>query len=189
MPFVAARRGTSGACAPAPHPPGRRSSAPPIIPNFTPTSGAVIVGGVEMAASLPGVISCSRPRATGSLPAVADTGAQVSVRVAYFLGDLGISQRQLQATPTTVTHVLPGAACDSWEPSPVRSPWGLSPPQSCIYIAEGVQQLYLSLKACKALPWSITPSRAPFHPPVCVLSSHQTPHKTHVPRNRHLTNL
>ncbi|KAG0694038.1 hypothetical protein GWK47_027307 [Chionoecetes opilio] len=58
----------------------------------------------------------------------------------------------------------------------------------CIYIAEGVQQLYLSLKACKALRLVHHTFPRPFHPPVCVLWSHQTPHKTHVARNRHLTN-
>ncbi|KAG0711217.1 hypothetical protein GWK47_021093 [Chionoecetes opilio] len=59
----------------------------------------------------------------------------------------------------------------------------------CIYIAEGVQQLYLSLKACKALRLVHHTFPRPLSPPVCVLWSHQTPHKTHVARNRHLTNL
>ncbi|KAG0718159.1 hypothetical protein GWK47_000807 [Chionoecetes opilio] len=122
---------------------------------------------MEMAASLPVVISCSRPRVSCPYTAVADTGAQVSVAGRLLLGDLGISQRQLQATPTAVTHVA-GGSMRLLGTITCQVSVGTVSTTECIYIAEGVQQLYLSLKAARPFAWSITPSRAPFtHQCVC----------------------
>ncbi|KAG0726001.1 hypothetical protein GWK47_037487 [Chionoecetes opilio] len=148
MPLLAARRGNFWRLCPALTPQG--GARPPVHhSNFTPTSGCVIVGGVEMAASLPVVISCSRPRVSCPYSSGGHWGASVCAG-RLLLGDLGISQRQLQATPTAVTHVA-GGSMPLLGTIPVRSPWGTVSTTECIYIAEGVQQLYLSLKACKAL--------------------------------------
>ena len=103
-----------------------------------------------MTASLPVVISCSRPCATCSYTAVADTGVQVSVANRLLLGDLGISQRQLQTTPMAVTHVTGGSKCLLGTITCQVSVGTVSITEH-IYIAEDVQQLYLSLKVCKAL--------------------------------------
>ncbi|KAG0720921.1 hypothetical protein GWK47_047473 [Chionoecetes opilio] len=146
--------------------------------NFTPTSGAVIVGGVEMAASLPVVISCSRPRATCPYTAVADTGAQVSVAGRLLLGDLGISQRQLQATSTAVTHVA-GGSMRFLGTITCQVSVGTVSTTECIYIAEGVQQLYLSLKACKALRLVHHTFPRPLSPTsVCAVEPSDTPQDT-----------
>ena len=66
------------------------------------------------------------------------------------MGDLDISQRQLQATPTVVTHIAGGSMCLLGTITCQVSVGTVSTIER-IYIAEGVQQLYLSLKACKAL--------------------------------------
>ncbi|KAG0712824.1 hypothetical protein GWK47_017580 [Chionoecetes opilio] len=145
--------------APVAHPFIRTSPLPP---------GAVIVGGVEMG----GVAARGDQLLTGpsrhvSYTAVADTGAQVSVAGRLLLGDLGISQRQLQATPTAVTHVA-GGSMGLLGTITCQVSVGTVSTTECIYIAQGVQQLYLSLKACKPFAWSITPSAPPFTPTKCV---------------------
>ena len=65
------------------------------------------------------------------------------------MGDLGISQRQLQATPMAATHVA-GGSMRLLGIITCQVSVGTVSTTERIYIAEGVQQLYLSLKACKA---------------------------------------
>ncbi|KAG0722524.1 hypothetical protein GWK47_044339 [Chionoecetes opilio] len=117
-----------------------------------------------------------------------DTGAQVSVGVAYCWGTSAYPKSAPGYTPRQHPRCR-GSMRLRGKPSPS----GLR--GDCLHHrvhlhSEGVQQLYLSSRHARPFAWSITPSRAPFHPPVCVLWSHQTPHKTHVAReNRHRTNL
>ncbi|XP_063859146.1 uncharacterized protein LOC135100114 [Scylla paramamosain] len=114
------------------------------------TSNAVIVGGVEATADLSVRIVCPWPQAECCTTAVADTGAQVCIAGRPLLESLGIPLGQLHASPRTVSHVAGGGVkllgsltCE------VRV--GAITTSECVYIAEGVQRLYLSLGACRAL--------------------------------------
>ncbi|KAG0712342.1 hypothetical protein GWK47_018723 [Chionoecetes opilio] len=102
-----------------------------------------------MAASLPVVISCSRPRATCPLHSMRTLWRKCLWRVAYCWGTSAYPNvapgythgshprcRGQHATPGN--HHLSGLRGDCLH-------------HRVLYIAEGVQQLYLSLKACKAL--------------------------------------
>ena len=116
----------------------------------------MIVGGVETTASLPMVISYSRPHATCPYTAVADTEMQVSVACRLLLGDLGISQCQLQAALTAVTHVA-GDSMHLLDTITCQVSAGPVATTECIYIAEGVQSnlTYYSRHA-RPSTWSIT---------------------------------
>ncbi|KAG0722513.1 hypothetical protein GWK47_044350 [Chionoecetes opilio] len=134
---VRPRRGTSGACVRAPTPQG--GARPPTHhSNFTPTSGAVIVGGVEdggVAARGDQLLTPSRHVSLHS--SGRKTGAQVSVAGRLLLGT--------SAYPTSAPgythdshprcrgqHATPG----NHHLSGLRGE--MSPPQSANYIAEGV---------------------------------------------------
>ncbi|KAG0701137.1 hypothetical protein GWK47_025386 [Chionoecetes opilio] len=185
---VAARRGTSGAFCPA-SPPGRRSSAHPSFELHPYLRCSDRWGrGKRGGARLPVVISCSPPRANVSLHSSGGHGGASVCGGSPMLGASGIIPTSAPGYTHDRHPRLPGAACDpgNHHLSGLR---GTVSTTECIYIAEGVQQLYLSLKACKALRRVLTPSAPPFTHQWGVLSSHQTPHKTHVARNRHLTNL
>ncbi|KAG0720856.1 hypothetical protein GWK47_006581 [Chionoecetes opilio] len=146
---------------------------------------------MEMAASFAVVISCSRPRATCPYTAVADTGAQVSGGGSPTVG----GPRHIPTSAPGYTHGSPHVAGGSMRllgTITCQVSVGTVPQTTeCIYIAEGrgSNSTYRSRHARALRLVHHTFLRAPFHPPVCVLWSHQTPQKTHVVRKRHLTNL
>ncbi|MPC31968.1 hypothetical protein E2C01_025269 [Portunus trituberculatus] len=114
------------------------------------TSNAVIVGGMEVTADLSVRIVCPWPQAECCTTAVADTRAQVCITGRPLLESLGIPPGQLHASPRTVNHVASGGVkllgsltCEVTV--------GAITTSECVYIAEGVQRLYLSLRACRAL--------------------------------------
>ena len=86
------------------------------------------------------------------------------------LGDFAYSC-QLQATHVAVTHVVGGSMCLL---GTITCQVSVGPVTTteCIYIAEGVKQLYLSLKACKAL--CLVHYTFPC-PPVCAVEPSHTP--------------
>ena len=119
--------------------------------------------------SLPVVISCSHP-STCPYTAVADTGAQVSVADCFLLGDLGISQRQLQATPAAITLVaggsmrLLGTITYKVSVGPVTT-------TECIYISRSPREMVLGairahrichgMHAASRNKWSASPHSPP----------------------------
>ena len=114
------------------------------------TSNAVVVGSVEAAAGLPVQLTCPHLQLECSITAIADTGAQVCIAGRSLLRSLDISPRHLQASPRTVSHVAGGGVklLGSLECNVTA---GTVTTSELVYIAEGVQRLYLSLGACKAL--------------------------------------
>lgn len=72
------------------------------------------------------------------------------IAVRPLLGNLGVSLRQLQPSPRTVTHVAGGRMklLGSLTRQVIA---GANTTSECVYIAEEVQRLYLSFGACKAL--------------------------------------
>ncbi|KAG0727821.1 hypothetical protein GWK47_033827 [Chionoecetes opilio] len=155
---------------------GARPARPPF--ELHPTSGAVIVGGVEMARAARG-----DQLLTPSLPQVPTQqsrtlGRKCLWRVAYFGGPRHIPTFSSRLHPRQ-SPTLPGGSMRllgtiTWS----RSSWGLSPPQAVhLHSRRSANKLYLSLKACKALAWSITPFPAPLSPTsVCAVepSDHPT---------------
>ena len=113
-------------------------------------SNAVLVGVVEATADLPVRIVCPHPRAECSATAIADTGAQVCIAGRPLLRRLGISPQLLHASPRTVNHVA-GGRVKLLGSLTCEVTVGAITTSECVYIAEGVQHLYLSLGACRAL--------------------------------------
>uniref|UniRef100_A0A0P4VNI8 Reverse transcriptase n=1 Tax=Scylla olivacea TaxID=85551 RepID=A0A0P4VNI8_SCYOL len=114
------------------------------------TSNAVLVGGVEATADLSVRIVCPWPQAECCTTAVADTGAQVCIAGRPLLESLGIPPGQLHASPRTVSHVA-GGGVKLLGSLTCEVTVGAITTSECVYIAEGVQRLYLSLGACRAL--------------------------------------
>ncbi|KAG0719863.1 hypothetical protein GWK47_049616 [Chionoecetes opilio] len=129
-----------------------------------------------MAAPLPVVISCSRPRATCPYTAVADTGRKCPVAGRLLLGGLGISQRQPPGPHPRQSPTLPGqhALLENPHLSGLRG--DCLPPQSASYIPKACSKSTYRSRHARPFAWSITPSRAPFHPPVgCFCGAIDTP--------------
>ncbi|KAG0699046.1 hypothetical protein GWK47_025909 [Chionoecetes opilio] len=185
---VAAIRGTSGSlCRPSP-PRAALRLRPPIIAELHALPPVpVIVGSSED----------GRRRARGDqllTPSclVSPTqsgghwGASVLWRVRLLLGTRHIP-RQLQATPTASHPRCRVQHPHSWEPSPVRSPWGLSSTRVHLHSRSPCSKPKpIAPRACKAL--RLVPSTfpaLPFSPTVCAVEASDTPQDPTSPGNCH----
>ncbi|KAG0718213.1 hypothetical protein GWK47_052865 [Chionoecetes opilio] len=156
MPFVAAKRGHFWRLCPA-SPPRAALVRPPIIQNLTPTSGAVIFG-MEMAASLPVVISSLTPSRHVSLHS---SGGHWGASVCGGSPTVG-GPRHIPTSAPGYTHGSHPRCRGEHAPLGTitcQVSVGTVSTTECIYIAKGVQQLYLSLKGMQG------PSPGPAHLP------------------------
>ncbi|KAG0725548.1 hypothetical protein GWK47_000442 [Chionoecetes opilio] len=130
-----------------------------------------------MAASLPVVISCSRlsARTCPLHSSGGHWGASVCGGSPTGWGTSPYPNVSFQATPRH-SPTLPGAALPSWEPSPVRSPVGLSPHRVHLHSRSAGSNSYHRSRHAGPSPGSITLPAPPFTTSVCAVepSDHPT---------------